>query len=301
MAAMVTTSPGTEREATPIPDTLRHRDKASLDVHSFGVTDKGRERSSNEDQFLIARLTGAVGIQQSSIPQSTAFVCGGEQGHLFVVADGMGGAAGGERASSLAVGSIERFALGALKWLLTLGGAGQVDLLAELKTALTQADARICAEAAEHPELHGMGTTVTLAYSFGSQLFIAHVGDSRAYLLRGGRLYRLTQDHTLVEQMIAQGVLTPRRAANHQLRHVVTNIVGGSNPGVTTELHKIDLAPGDRLLLCTDGLSEMSSDDRIAKILAGAPGPRAAAEALTREANEQGGRDNVTAIVADYR
>src|SRR5262249_16205461 len=158
------------------------------------------------------------------------------------------GAAAGECASAVAVGTIEQFALGALKWLLTLEeGPNETAVLGEVKGALRGADAGGCEEAARHPELQGKGTTVTRACSGWPRLFSADVGDSRAYLMHAGRLARLTQDHTLVQQMVAQGILTPEGAAQHDLRHVITNVVGGTKPGVQTEVHKLDIVPGDTL------------------------------------------------------
>jgi protein phosphatase len=155
-------------------------------------------------------------------------------------------------------------------------------------------------EAELHPELAGMGTTVTMAYNFGPRLFLIHVGDSRCYLLRNGHLYRLTHDHTVVEEMVRQGQLQPEEAAHHHLRHLITNAVGGPNPGVQVECHRIDLEPGDTILLCSDGLTAMVPDDRIAAVLQGDRDPRLACERLVAEANERGGTDNTTVIVARF-
>src|SRR5262249_10967202 len=159
-------------------------------------------------------------------------------------------------------------------------------------------DAKVLTESQEHPELHGMGTTLTLAYVVASELFVAHVGDSRCYLLRGRMLYRITRDHTLVEAMLRRGIITEAEAATHKMRHVIANVLGGNEPGVDIELHKLSLEPNDRLLLCSDGLTEMISDSEIAAILDEAAIPQDACERLIARANEQGGSDNITAIVA---
>jgi serine/threonine protein phosphatase PrpC len=199
----------------------------------------------------------------------------------------------------MAVQTIEAFALNTLKWFFRLKGAEEQDILKEFQTVLQQADARICQEAAQHAELAGMGTTVTMAYNFGSRLFVVHVGDSRCYLFRARQLLRLTHDHTLVEEMIRRGVLQPEEAAHHHMRHVITNSVGG-NPGVQVECHRLELEPDDTLLLCSDGLTQMVPDDRIAAVLEADHEPRTACERLVAEANEHGGKDNISVIVARF-
>jgi PPM family protein phosphatase len=145
-----------------------------------------------------------------------------------------------------------------------------------------------------------MGTTVTMAYTFGSRLFLVHVGDSRCYLFRAKQLHRLTHDHTLVEDMVQRGLLKPEEVAHHRLRHVITNVVGGPNPGVQVECHRIELEPDDTLLLCSDGLTEMVPDERIATVLQADHEPRTACERLVAEANELGGKDNISVIMARF-
>jgi len=270
-----------------------------LTVQSFGLTDRGLERATNEDQFVTATLTRALWIEQSSLTQSGVHYAD-VRGHVFIVADGVGGAAGGEKASALAVSAIEDFLLNAIRWLLTLDGSEEASVLRDFKAALRSADACVYAAADNDPGLRGMGTTLTMAYSCGADLFVAHVGDSRCYLLRGGALQRLTRDDTLVQQMVESGILPPERAAVHDLRHVITNVVGGTTPGVHTEVHRMRLEPGDVLLLCTDGLTGMLPDDRIAAVLEASSSPTSACEQLVLLANEQGGKDNVTVIVARY-
>jgi serine/threonine protein phosphatase PrpC len=288
--------PPTLPEFTLPPEATSSR---PLAVRTFGLTDRGRVRPKNEDQFLIAELTKAMRVQYASLPQPKTQYAE-ECGHLYIVADGMGGHQAGETASALAVETIEAFALNTLRWFFRLKAAEEQNALKEFQTALQKADARICHEAALHPELAGMGTTVTLAYSLGSRLFLVHVGDSRCYLLRRKELHRLTHDHTLVEEMVRRGHLRPEEAAHHRFRHVVTNAVGGHEPGVRVECHRIELEPDDALLLCSDGLTEMVPDDRIATILQNEREPRTACQRLLAEANEQGGKDNITVVVARF-
>lgn len=286
------------RPATPngplAPATVR-----PLTVTSYGLSDRGKQRDTNEDQFVTATMMRALWVERSSFPQSTVHYAD-HRGHVYIVADGMGGAAGGQNASALAVGAVELFLLNALRWLLALDASGEAGVLREFQAALRSADACVCAAAAHEPTLSGMGTTLTMAYSLDADLFVAHVGDSRCYLLRGGVLHRLTRDDTLVQEMLDKGILTARAAAEHELRHVITNVVGGSTPGIHVEVNRTRLEAGDALLLCTDGLTGVLADDRIATVLAACPIPQDACEQLVRLANDQGGDDNITVVVARY-
>ena len=239
-----------------------------LAVRSFGLTDPGKVRKTNQDQFLIATLLKALQVRQTSLPRPRV-QHGRDRSDLFVVADGMGGHAGGEQASALAIVSVEAFILESFKWFAQLTGKGEDNVLVDFKSALCRANAQILAEAEERPELHGMGTTLTLAYSLNDVLFVAHVGDSRCYLYRRGVLYQLTRDHTLVEEMLRSGALTAEEAEHHRWRHVITNAVGGDSADVKVEVHKVHLEAGDAVLLCSDGTSNMVSDEEIAKKLQG--------------------------------
>ena len=271
----------------------------ALTVKAFGFTDKGRVRTANEDQFLCAELTKAMRIWQTSLPEKKAQF-GEERGHLFLVADGMGGANAGEQASALAVVAIEWFALNTLKWFFDSKGPEAQRVLAEFQTALRQADARILEESTEHPELSGMGTTVTMAFQLDTQLCVVHVGDSRAYLYGDGELYQLTHDDTVVADLISRGVLQPEQAAQHRLRNVITNVVGGTEAIVNVQAHALNLRAGDRLLLCSDGLTEMVPDAAIAATLRAELDPEAACTALVAQANDAGGLDNITVLIVRF-
>jgi PPM family protein phosphatase len=271
-----------------------------LDVRSFGLTDAGKVRDTNEDQFLIAVLLKALQVERTSLPQPK-LQHSSDRSYIFVVADGIGGHVGGERASALAIDSVESFILETFKWFAQCKGKERDQVLADFQSALGHANARVLAEAAEFPELRGMGTTLTLAYSLNDELFVAHVGDSRCYLCRHGLLYRLTCDHTLVEDMVRQGALPAEEAAQHRLRHVITNAVGANSPEVTVEVHKVHLEVGDRVLLCSDGLTEMLPDEKINQILQTEAEPEQACRRLVTYANEAGGKDNITVVVAHFR
>jgi len=269
-------------------------------VNSFGLSDRGQIRSSNEDCFVVAELTRTLQVHHSNLPQSKAtFSC--NRGHVFLVADGVGGSKAGEVASGLSVRNIEAFLLNTLKRFSNLQASEEQGILRDLQNALFQADARIFEEVTAHPEWQGMGTTLTMAFAVNWRLFVAHAGDSRCYLYSEKKLQQLTQDHTITAEMVRRGIIAPQEQKRHPWRHVVTNILGGTERGVQAELHSLDLHAGDLLLLCSDGLTEMVPEDQIAGILEDDNDPQRACERLVGEANKRGGKDNITAIVAHIK
>ena len=266
----------------------------------FGESDVGRRREDNEDRFLIASPVSTLWTARGKVPPSMPV--GDVEGELFVVADGMGGHAGGAEASALAVEAVEASIVSTLGWLFSMGSNPKVgvDFLDEMGVALRSADARVCAEAAKTPSRREMGTTLTMAYRYGAWLFVVHAGDSRCYLLRDDRLHRITRDHTLVSEMVRRGVLGADEALQHELRHIVTNAIGGPVPGVRAEGHRLRLAAGDVLLLCTDGLTEMATDAEIRDVLRTRSDPKDACRELVNLANDNGGVDNITVVVARF-
>ncbi|HZV72910.1 MAG TPA: Stp1/IreP family PP2C-type Ser/Thr phosphatase [Conexibacter sp.] len=225
----------------------------------FEKSDTGRQRRANEDSFFV-------------------------RAPLFVVADGMGGAQAGEVASRLAA---ETFASG-----LPDDGTSEE----RLETRVRDANRRIHEISQEDRALNGMGTTITAAYLDADELALAHVGDSRAYLLRDGELTRLTRDHTLVEELVRRGELTEQEAAEHPQRSIITRALG-PEPDVDIDLHTHRVQDGDVLLLCSDGLTSMVPEPEVAGILRGASGLGAAGRALVAAANDAGGRDNITVVL----
>jgi len=270
-----------------------------LIVKAFGITDKGKVRSTNEDQFLAAELTKSMRVWQTSL-QGPRVQVGEERAHLFLVADGMGGHRAGERASTLAVTAIEHFTLNSFKWFFGTDSSEAKKVLAQFQAALTQADAAIVEEAADKPELRGMGTTVTMAFQVGAQLCVVHVGDSRAYLYRDHELHQLTRDHTLVADLVRSGAIQPDEAAGHKMRHVITNVVGGPEAGVKVEARALQIQAGDRLLLCSDGLTEGVTDDVIAATLDEEANVEAAANKLLALAMAGPAKDNITVVVGSF-
>jgi len=268
-------------------------------VRSFALTDPGRVRTSNEDHFVVVDLARTMCVRHTSVPQAKVQYSS-HRGHLFIVADGMGGHQAGEVASALGITSVEGFLLNTLKRFFHVPTSEEPSVMKEFQHALMQADARIIEESREHPEMLGMGTTLTMAFAINWRLLVAHAGDTRCYLLSQGVLQQLTFDHTRVAEMVRHGILSPAEAARHPNRHIITNVLGGHEPGVRVEMHKLDLEPNDVVLLCSDGLTEMVPDGLIAAILNEEQEPQHACERLVAEANEAGGKDNITAVVARF-
>lgn len=222
------------------------------------ATDIGKVREGNEDAYLV-------------------------EPPLYAIADGMGGHLGGEVASRLALETVED---------LFQRGKGT------LADQIREANRAVFRRSNDDRKVAGMGTTLTAALLDGDEIRLAHVGDSRAYLVRGGTVRRLTEDHTLVNRMIKAGEITPDEAEVHPHRNVLTRSVG-TYADVEVEEHDIGLLDGDRLLLCSDGLTDMVTEDQIAAILEATPSPQDAVDRLVRAANRAGGVDNITVVVLD--
>lgn len=243
---------------------------------SSGKTDPGKKRPNNEDAFLADDGLG-----------------------LYAVADGIGGHEGGEVASRMTLEALSE----ALHNEFARGGGGPSShnsqdtnqCVSALRDAVILANAAVLRAAEQNPVLAGMGTTVTVVLLRSRTAVLAHVGDSRAYLFRDGTLKQLTEDHSFVAEQVRAGLITQEQAWMSPYRHVITRSVG-IHPDVHADLRTFEVKQNDTLLLCTDGLTEMVRDDDIARILASET-PPAAAESLIRLANDNGGVDNITAVV----
>ena len=237
----------------------------ALVIHAFGATSVGRVRDHNEDNYLAGRT-------------------------VFAVADGMGGHAAGEVASEAALGPLRLIDGNSFR-----DPQAATDALAQ---AVSQANDVVLDQAAENPELRGMGTTLTTVMVRGSRMHLAHVGDSRAYLLRQGMLDLLTEDHTLVAQLVKEGRLTEEQAATHPQRSVITRAIGvEAGVQVDTMHDPLELQAGDQVLLCSDGLTGPVSESLIAEILASEPDGDTACRRLIDAANAGGGPDNITCVL----
>jgi protein phosphatase len=277
-----------------------HRRSAPGTIDCFGMTDRGLVREANEDQFLVGELLKSLRVHHTSIGLSQSTYLGGPHGQLMLVADGLGGHASGERASTLAVDCLAQFAVNALHWCERLDDCDDEQVFAEWRKALKQCDATVHAEADARPERRGMGTTLTMAYIAWPSAYILHAGDSRCYLLRQGELARVTTDHTLAQRFVEAGMMGAEQANGSRFSHVLWNAIGGTDDGVTVEAHKLGLELGDVLLLCTDGLTKEIKEAQIAEFLAAGADAHESCRQLIAAANDAGGDDNTTVIVARF-
>ena len=271
-----------------------HRPRVTL--QTYGLTDRGRVRDTNEDCFAVAELARTLTVRQASPPHAPS-THGCHRGHVLVVADGVGGHQAGEVASDLVIRTVEDFLLNTLRRFTDLRPDDEQVAVRDLQAALARADARLFEEAAARPDWRGMGTTLTLAFVADGRAFVAHAGDSRCYLYSDRHLHQVTRDHTLTADMVEAGMLSRANIPGHPWRNVVTNLLGGHEPGVRAEVHRLELLPDDVLLLCSDGLTDMVPDDAIAAVLAEEADPEAACRRLVAEANLRGGKDNITAVI----
>jgi protein phosphatase len=269
-------------------------------LDAAGLSSRGRVRSDNQDHYLVARVGRSLDTLITSLPDGEVPVRFDETGYVMMVADGMGGAAAGEVASRMAISTLVNILLDIPDWIMKLDDAGTEELMRRAIGYYRDVDEALVRRGEAEPELSGMGTTMTVAYCVGRDLFIAHVGDSRAYLFRNGRLQQLTRDHTHVQMMLDAGTISREEAATHQLRHVLTNVLGGNAELKDVDIDRLGVADHDRLLLCTDGLTEVVGDQEISEILGRMKSPELACRSLVDLALERGGPDNVTVVAARF-
>ena len=273
---------------------------ATVTVDAFGVTDRGKLREDNQDHFYLGQIGRfsrilATSLHAGELPDNVELA-----NYVAVVADGMGGHKGGEVASRTAIIVFFHLLFDTPDWVLRVDEQSAQRILDRAATRYRSLDELLAERARLDPELTGMGTTMTLTYSIGLDLFLAHVGDSRAYLCREGALQQLTRDHTHVQAMVEAGMLTQEQAATHRLRNVLTNVLGGGMPLTDVDVHRVKLAPGDAVLLCSDGLYDVVGDAEIASTLLAADSARAACRALIELALARNAPDNVTVVVSRY-
>jgi len=264
----------------------------SVRVSVFGKTDLGRARDHNEDTFLVADLsTGKASLQPAVRSHQI-----GPRGSLFMVADGMGGAAAGELASAMAADLIYRHMITA--W---AGDSNQnaARFAYRMREAVELANARIYSYAREHPEVRGMGTTVTAAGVYGRDLYLAQIGDSRAYLVRESEAIQLTKDQSLMQRLVDAGELTEDEAEQSERRNIILQALG-PDPKVKVDLTHQSLRNGDTLIVCSDGLSGLVRREEFAELARDHGDPPALCSALIDLANARGGPDNITVVTARF-
>ncbi|MEZ4394071.1 MAG: protein phosphatase 2C domain-containing protein [Polyangiales bacterium] len=288
-----------EREAAPVDGAVTTKQDGTdpavvptaprITVQISGMTDVGRIREHNEDNLLVADLTARV--RDGALFDTTLEI--GPEGLLLAVCDGMGGALAGEVASQMAVDVVHA---------IVQDGATPADedgFAQKLVAAVQEAGARIYLAAKTNRNQHGMGTTATVAGVSGRKVFIGQVGDSRAYLLRRGRLRQITKDQSLVSKLIEAGQLTEDEAESYEHAHIILQALGTSD-AVCVDLSYADLRKGDMLMLCSDGLSGLATHEQIREIMTAGESPKDCAEQLTDCANDGGGHDNITVIIARF-
>lgn len=269
-------------------------------VDVAGLSDRGKVRDENQDHFLVVRAgryaeTIATSLPPGEIPERSE-----DRGLLMMVADGMGGQAAGEVASRTVLVTLTHLILNHPEWALRVDEKSAADIQDRAVARYKALDAALAERMQADPSLKGMGTTLTVAYSLGLDVFIAHAGDSRAYLFHEGSMRQLTSDHTYVQRLVDAGMLSREAAAGHQLRNALTNVLGGGKRSVEVDLQRLRIAAGDRLLLCSDGLTGTMNDDEIAGILWRSASAGESCRRLVDLALERGAPDNVTVVVAQY-
>lgn len=268
---------------------------APVRIEFGAVSHRGKVRPKNEDNYVVVRRSRARTVLMTSLDDNPPY--SQDDAFVMVVADGMGGQAFGEVASSLALRTAWDFATHASSWIMKLN-EDELQAVRDRAEACVQLLNRTLLEQAElDPDFAGMGTTLTCAYSMGADLVIVHVGDSRAYVVRGQQVRQITHDHTLAQDLIDAG-MEPDDTI--EFRHLLTNCLGAGSDDVTAEVNIFRLQDGDHLLLCTDGLTDLVTDDEIGQLLSRNDDAQAACQTLVDLALERGGKDNVTVVLARY-
>jgi protein phosphatase len=273
----------------------------SLAVDLGAASHQGHVRENNEDSYLVIRFGRSLENLLTNVDDEFLKQNYLANGYGMLVADGMGGMAGGEVASRLALSKLVELVAETSDWVLALQRDQDVMTVLERMTdRFLQLDEAVRKQADSDHALQGMGTTLTVAGALGSDLIVGHVGDSRAYLLHGNNLKQLTTDHTLAQALIDAGVANRDDPASRSMRHVLTAVVGSLGEQVDPQVQRFKLEPGDQLLLCTDGLTETVEDDTIAQVLRQAQSAQGACQSLVDLALAGGGSDNVTVVLAHF-
>ena len=268
-------------------------------IDSFGLTDKGNVRPSNQDNFLIVDIHRSVDIRHSSLSaDALANRFGSADAHLFVVADGVGGGPGGDQASEGAIAALLKYVSETVGCFNRLESSKEHELFERLEETVRDVDQSL---REEHAGKRGPApaTTLTMVLLIWPRAYLVHVGDSRAYVRRRGRLQQMTRDQTIGEYMISMGAWTEEEAARARPAAALSSAIGG------TELHPVvglvDLEPGDSIMLCTDGLTKHVANDRIETLMEQPEDVQAVTRNLVSEALAAGGSDNVAVIVVTAR
>jgi len=263
---------------------------------------QGHVRDSNEDHYLAVRITRSLETVLTNLGEGVLPRRFDETAYGMLVADGMGGMAAGEIASSAALLKLLELVVQTPDWIMRMNQRqNAATIMQRMTLRFRQIDDELREQGELNPEFHGMGTTLTVAATLGADLFLSHIGDSRAYVLRREKLHQLTKDHTLAQALIDAGIARPEDTSTRAMQHVLTAALGSTGERTDPQVQRLHLRDGDQLLLCTDGLTEMVTDNDIAAVLADANSSQAACQALIDLALAGGGNDNITVVLAHYR
>ena len=284
--------PAPDSTATDAPPDRKPRDD-EIDVH--GLTHPGKVRRDNQDHFLICSLRKQVVARLTSLPDPDHLMADSERlASLFMVADGVGGAAKGEEASRVALEAVTQYVSRSMRCYYAAGSTDK-EFFDALQEGAHQSHGELLRRGEEDTDYRGMATTLTLFLGVWPRGYLLQVGDSRCYLLREGELSQVTRDQTMAQEMVDAGIMTRADVAGTRLEHTLSSSIGGrqTDPKVT----RFDLAWGLVLLLCSDGLTRHVPDERIRDVLRSMTSAKQACEDLLQEALDGGGSDNITIVV----
>jgi protein phosphatase len=274
---------------------------ALVEVDIAALSNPGKVRRNNEDHYIVTRFSRAMRTLLTNLPEGEVPEEYAETVYGYLVADGVGGAAAGEVASRTAIQALVDLVIETPDWIMRLDEPLAQEVLQRMERRFQRVRDVLVEKARVDPALRGMATTMTVACSLGPDLLITHVGDSRAYIFRDGRLSRLTRDQTMAQSLADAGAITPEEAATHPARHVLTSAIATRGAFVQVEVRKSRLLDGDQLLLCSDGLTEMVDEKAISAVLRTAGPSSDACRRLVNLALQAGGEDNVTVVLSRYR
>lgn len=275
---------------------------AAVKVEIAAASHRGVLRENNEDHYLAIRFQRSLQTLYTNVEEGFLESSFDEIGYGMLVADGMGGMNAGEVASRTALCKLVELVVNTPDWFLKLSQRDDVSLvLQRMVQRFRQIDEALREQAKSDSSLLGMGTTLTVAVSFGLDLLIAHIGDSRAYLMHSEKLHQVTSDHTLAKALIDAGIVDPEDPATHALRHVLTAALGSTGAQIDPQVQRLHLSHNDQVLLCTDGLSGVISEEAIASVLKDASSSKVACQSLIDLALAGGGPDNISVVLARYQ
>ena len=283
------------RTAAPAAGPNRKPRDDEIDV--YGLTHTGKVRRENQDHFLISSLKKQMVVHETSLPNTDHLMVGPERlAFLMVVADGVGGKAKGEEASRLALEAVTEYVAYCMRCYYAAGNASDEEFTEALQEAAVLCHAQLLRQGEGNPDRRGMATTLTLYLGVWPRAYLLQLGDSRCYLLRQGVLTQITRDQTMAQDLVDLGVMTRADASKTRLAHTLSSSIGGRSPAPVVSA--LDIEWGTTVLLCSDGLTNHISDDRIRDRLSSMKSAKQVCEDLLKEALDEGGSDNITVVVA---